>query len=165
MNSSLSRSPYADFQSEIIRGPQILNYRFYTVMTPGSAVFDEFYPSRCHIEIIVNNQQVVRKYFKKTEILSYCLAASIHKGKRLDNVQILSEDGTGSIKSLPFFPASLLAPTRCQLIDNQKPDIMTGGMVVFAGVAESDDQEIVCHKFSESLNEKGPEKFTFPDLL
>jgi hypothetical protein len=134
-------------------------------MTSGSAAFDEFYPSGCHVEIIMNNQQVVRKYFKKSEILSYSLAASIHKGKRLDNMQILSQNGTGSIKSLPFFPASLLPPTRCQLIDNQKSDIMTSRLVVFAGVAESDDQEIVSHKFSREIKEKGPEKFTFPDLL
>lgn len=84
MDVSFSRPADADLQAEEIRRPQSLDDRLYTVMTTCTAALDQLYSACIHIEIIMNNQQMVRFDFVEPKILPYRIAAAIHESERLD---------------------------------------------------------------------------------
>gem|GEM_PF-2966775 len=97
--------------------------------------------TRRQIQLIVNNQNLLQRNFKKPRQRTDCLAAAVHKSHWFLQAALVAVQQTARYLAVePLFQTEALPATLYQFIDKPKPGVMPGWFVFRTGVAQSDDK-------------------------
>ena len=112
-----------------------------TVMATMTTAFFQPDGTGWQIQLVVNNQNLLQRNFKKSRQRTDCLAAAVHKGHWFLQTALVAIQQTArhiAVESL--FGAETLPATPHQFIYKPKPGVMPGWFVFGTGVAQSDDE-------------------------
>src|SRR5690606_29974544 len=128
-----------------------LDYRPQPIVAPVRTAGPEPYTSKRQSQVIDDDDQLFQVASRLARQTLYRLAAKVHERLRLDQLDRFAVDGGPAPERAALVPFYRSAESLGQLIDDHKPEIMTGLFVLPAGVAESDDEPIVVRDLSHSI--------------
>ncbi len=135
------RSTDTDLHTGKALSAEVLGNGANPIVPTSPALAYDLYPAGTQINIIMQHQNVLHRYFEVFDKAPNAFTGTVHVGLRL-NIEKLSTIGSALTKQpLKFQDISPQAIDTGEMIDKEKTDIMPGEMIVSAWITQAHEQK------------------------